>query len=119
MQTLAFWLTSMCSSLSMGYTVSYSFLLISIILEYFLSNPYICYLVYMKNPPFWLTYVKILFQAVPAYNYSLIFGGIVVKSGRHFDLMTKSWVEGPGFDYSDLFEGKSLSILKKDFQVIS
>ena len=118
MQVLSGCLTTIFTSFEAGHAAVYGFLLISIVLEYFINNPWICFLIYMENPSAWVVLLKIVLFFIPAFNYSIIFGGIVVKSGGHFDLEIKSWVQGPGFKYSDLFVGQSTSLFGVSCNVI-
>jgi len=110
MQILSCCLTTICTTFEAGHTAVYGFLLISIVLEYFINNPWICFLIYMENPPAWVFLLRLFLLFMPAFNYSIIFGGIVLKSGGHFDLEIKSWVQGPGFKFSDLWASQSTSL---------
>ena len=119
MQILSCCLAAICTTLEAGHTAVYGFLLISIVLQYFINNPWICFLIYMENPPAWVFLLRIILLFFPAFNYSIIFGGIVLKSGGHFDLEIKSWVQGPGFKYHDLWVSQSTSLFGVFCDVIS
>ena len=110
MQILSCCLAAICTTLEAGHTAVYGFLLISIVLQYFINNPWICFLIYMENPPVWVYLLRKVLLFFPAFNYSIIFGGIVLKSGGHFDLEIKSWIQGPGFKYHDLWVSQSTSL---------
>ena len=72
----------------------------------------------MENPPFWLSVVKSLLRIFPAFNYSILFGGVSMRSGLHFELDTNYWVQGPGFQSQDLDRDQSVEIYDVKYLVM-
>lgn len=110
LQTLAFWIASISANATIAYVFSYGVLLVCVVLTLFINNIGVCFMLFMKNPPVWFVPILWLFQAVPAFNYSLLFVSIGQKSGRHYDIISNSWQKGDGFTYPDLFVGQEGNI---------
>jgi len=119
MIALSFWITTICSNFAMSYTLTYGFLFLSVVLEYYMSNNYLCYLIFMEDPPLWLWLIRSLLRMLPAFNYSILFGGVSMRSGLHFELDTNYWVQGPGFQYQDLERDQSVEIYDIKYTVPS
>lgn len=109
MQTFAFFISTLCSDMTSGYSVAYGFLLIGFILESLLGNIFMVYLFFLKTNPEWFITFRTCLELYPAFHYSKIFGDIALESGRHYDTSSNRWVQGKGFTYEDLdktHEGK-------------
>lgn len=64
-------------------------------------------LFYRTDSSSWVEIVRALMSLYPAFKYSLIYADISIKSCRHYSLEEGRWVEGEGFNYSDLWEVNS------------
>jgi hypothetical protein len=102
MQFLAFFIGTLCSNLTTGYVVAYAVLLLGIVVEFILSNPYVIFIFYISDAPTWWYVFRKFLELYPAYSYSKIFADITMKSGGHYELMEGRWVKGPGYKYEDL-----------------
>lgn len=117
LQTLAFWITTLCSSSNSAYTVAFSVLLVSVVLQSFLTTSYVSFLFFLRDSPIWFVPIRFIFQLVPSYNFAVIFGQITMRSGRHYDLGDNYWQQGPGFTYRDLLRNNSGSLASLRFNV--
>ena len=103
LQSLAIWITTICATSNSAYTAAFSMLLVSVVLQSFLTTSYISFIFFIVEYPFWFIPIRLLLQLIPSYNFSVIFGQISLKSGRHYDLDDNYWRQGPGFAFDDLF----------------
>lgn len=117
LQAFAFWITTICGDSKTGYTVAFSFLLVSVVLQAFLTTAYISFMFFLEDPPFWFVPIQVLFQLIPSYNFSVIFGRITLLSGRHYDLNDNYWKQGPGFTYNDLLTSEEANLVGLDYKV--
>jgi len=117
LQALAFWITTLCSSSNSAYTVAFSVLLVSVVLQSFLTTSYVSFLFFLRDSPIWFVPIRFIFQLVPSYNFAVIFGQITMRSGRHYDLGDNYWQQGPGFTYRDLLRNNSGSLASLRFNV--
>lgn len=117
LQGLAFWITTICSDSKTGYTVAFSILLVSVVLQAFLATSYISFMFFLKDPPIWFIPIQVFFELIPSYNFAVIFGRITLLSGRHYDLNDNYWKQGPGFTYRDLLASQTASLAGLEIQV--
>jgi len=117
LQTLAFWITTLCSSSNSAYTVAFSVLLVSVVLQSFLTTSYVSFLFFLRDSPVWFLPIRYIFQLFPSYNFAVVFGQITLRSGRHYDLGDNYWKQGPGFTYRDLLRNNSGSLASLRFNV--
>ena len=118
LQAIAFWITTICESSNSAYTVAFSILLVSVVLQSFLTTSYITFMFFLVESPIWFLPIRILFLLVPSYNFAVIFGQIALKSGRHYNMDDNYWELGPGYNYNDLFIGNHGDLLGIKFNVI-
>ncbi|EGR27398.1 hypothetical protein IMG5_196680, partial [Ichthyophthirius multifiliis] len=101
---ISFLITNICTDTANGYSVAYGFLLMSIVLEFFLTNNFFVYYLYREDADFFIIFLKNAFITYPAYHYSKIFGDIAFKSGKHYSVQESRWIDGKEYTYQDLFE---------------
>ena len=93
MQSLAFFITTLCSNMNVGYTAAYAFLMLGIVMEFFLSNIYVVYLFYLTNSPDWFVIIRFMLSWFPVFSFSKIYGDIGLKSGKHYELLEGRWLQ--------------------------
>jgi ABC-type multidrug transport system ATPase subunit len=104
MQAVAFFISTLCSTMKMGYSVGYAFLLLAIVIEFFIGDIIGVYVFYLTSAPKWFRVIRSMLTLYPAWNFSKVFGEIAAGSGRHYDLVENRWILGPGFTYADLYK---------------
>lgn len=99
----AFFLSTLLSTQKQAYTMSYAFVLLSVILELVLSNGLLTYFIFFySEAAAGMKYFRAVFYTYPPFAYSLMFNGIARKAAVHFDDITAQWVDGKPFGFSDL-----------------
>lgn len=117
LQAIAFLITIICKSSNSAYTIAFSILLISVVLQSFLTTYFVTFMFFVVKTPIWFLPIRILFFFVPSYNFAVIFEQITMKSGRHYNMNDNYWELGPGYDYEDLFQGNQGNLLGIQFNV--
>ncbi len=92
-QINGFFLSTICSDAKNGYTLSYGFLLMSIVMEFFFANVFIVYFLHQDDLETWFKIVRFIFNFYPAYHFSKIYGDISLKSCKHYSLREGRWVQ--------------------------
>lgn len=80
---LGFCLTTLLKTAKVSYTISYSFLLIGIVLQSILESHLMMKLIHVKALPNWTDWVRWGFSFYPGYNFSKIYNDISSKAGGH------------------------------------
>ena len=119
LQAIAFWITTICESSNSAYTIAFSILLVSVVLQSFLTTSYITFMFFLINSPIWFVPIQLFFLLVPSYNFAVIFGQISLKSGRHYNMLDNYWELGPGYSFADLFSGSSGDLIGIRYHVDS
>lgn len=106
MLMLAFVLATLLSTTKAAYTVpltqvSYAFLLLGLVLQMFMTNVVILYLLYSDAIPHWVVYVRTILELYPPFNFSKSFGDIARKAANRYSSQEHKWVAGPGYTYHD------------------
>ena len=91
MMLLAFCLSTVISSLKTAYTISYAFLLLGLVLQLFMINVVLLYLLYLEIIPWWIRIIVFLLPLYPPFNFSKAFGDIARRSARHFSGGQSMW----------------------------
>ena len=99
MQFLAFLLSTLIGSLKTAYTISYAFLLLGLVLQLFMTNVYLLYLLYLDLIPGWISWVRFLLPFYPPFNFSKAFGDISHRSSRSYSARYHQWVPNSGFTW--------------------
>jgi len=89
----------------MAYTVSYAFILISVITTLALSDAIIIYkLFYNVNMPEWTKITKLGFYFMPSFHFTKVYGDVARITCKHVLTDNLIWVSGREFRYEDLFD---------------
>lgn len=119
MEMLAFLLSTLISNLKTAYTISYSFLLLGLVLQLFMTNVYLLYLLYLDIIPTWISWVRFILPFYPPFNFSKAFGDISHSSSRSYNYRYNQWMENGGFTWGKLVRGIHGSFAGGRYQVPS
>ena len=72
MQFLSLFISTLVSSLNSSNSVSYAFVLFSVVIELFISSPGLMAVLYKNNLPGWVTYFIHIMYIYPPFNYSKV-----------------------------------------------
>lgn len=100
-------ISTICPNTKTGYSVSYGFLLLAIVMELFFTSPMLIKYIHQHSEAFYHKLVLFLFGIYPAFHYSKIYNDIAESSTKHFSLTSGIWEEGVGYSYADLFKTRS------------
>ena len=89
----------MCPNSKTGYSVSYGFLLLAIVMELFFTSPMLIKYIHQKSDSVYQKIVLKLFGIYPAFHYSKIYNDIAESSTKHYSLSSGIWEEAIGFGY--------------------
>ena len=104
MVMLAFLISTVVSTETVANTMAYSFVLLSVLMQVIFSNTVVLYaMFYMDNLETWVIIVRSIFNMIPSFNFSRLFGQIVRITGSSFDGGEMKWNSGRRFLYKDLF----------------
>lgn len=117
MQTLAFFLSTIINSVKLAYTVSYSFVIIGLIIQAIISNSSLLKLLYEKDSPLGVQILRIILQIYPPFSFSKIITEITAKACYNFNMESYQWVKGPGFYWNNLFESLEGILFYFEFKV--
>lgn len=104
MVLLAFFLSTILKTLKSGYTVSYSFILIGLVIQAVLSDYLVIYSLYNVDLPGWIRIIIFILNLYPPFNFSKAFDDIATKAAPRFDYNELRWVDGTEYTWSDLFK---------------
>jgi len=91
MNTLGFLLSSISTNSKTGYTISYSFLLISFVYQVFLTTPQSILMFYGEGDSFKIfRLMGTLFNYYIGFNYVKIWSDMMFIAGSHFDPLIKA-----------------------------
>ncbi|EAR96275.2 transporter family ABC domain protein (macronuclear) [Tetrahymena thermophila SB210] len=105
--SIGFFITTICSDVKLGYTVAYAFLLFSVVMEMFMSTPAFIFYLYQDDPDLFVEILLKIFSLYPAFHYSKLFHDVAQRTNKHYEIAAGRWVQGPGFNYEDIFENFS------------
>lgn len=98
---LAMFICSFASSMTQGFLIACAFVLVTIILELFISNPTVTILVYLNTTKWYFFLIKNLLPFYPPFNFSRVFGSIASQAGYNLDPNQRIWVKGAGYHWSN------------------
>jgi hypothetical protein len=98
MQMLSFFLSTLSPTLKAANAISYGIVLFAIVVESFVANNNLLVFLFTNDASGLVIFLKMFLSFYPPFNYTKFFTNISQNSGNHFDLMTRKWVGGPGYD---------------------
>lgn len=99
MIALACFLATVLKSMKAGYTISYGFILGGLVLQSFMANVRLLYMLHSDMLPMWIRIVHYILFLYPPFNFAKAYGDIARRSGRRFSRHDRAWVNGPGFTW--------------------
>ena len=84
MVIFAFFLSTILKTLKSGYTVSYSFILIGLVMEAVMSDYLVIYSLYNIYLPWWVSPILFILNLYPPFNFSKAFDDIATKAAPKF-----------------------------------
>lgn len=84
---VAFSITAVVSSKSLGMSVIYGFVLYSIVMQWLFSGGYILELLYMDTAKTIVKVLKVIFNLYPSYHFTKIFADVSRTADNHFDTL--------------------------------
>ncbi|KAF9407456.1 ATP-binding cassette sub- A member 1 [Podila epigama] len=101
MVSLAFWITTMVKSSRTAILIGIFLFIIGLLFESMVfSNPYVGYIWYDSGTTPVLRHVLMF---IPFFNFGKIFLDMSIFATGRFDLLTETYIPGPGFHWSDLY----------------
>lgn len=104
MVLFAFFLSTILKTLKSGYTVSYSFILIGLVMEAVMSDYLVIYSLYNIDLPWWVSPIIFILNLYPPFNFSKAFDDIATKAAPKFSYTELRWVDGTEYTWKDLFK---------------
>jgi hypothetical protein len=112
-------LTTMMSSQTMAYTVSYSLLLISVITVAGLVDPIVIYkLFYNIDMPSFTQYFRIVYEFLPCFHFVKIYGDISRITCFHHLPEEFLWIPGREYQFEDMFATISGKLATQDRYIV-
>lgn len=102
--SVAFFLNTVIHNQSTAYTVSYTFILVSVITTMALVDVAVMYkLFFNTDMPEWSKYFKAVFELMPSFHFSKMFGDISRVTCFHLAFEGMLWMPGREWITEDLF----------------
>jgi hypothetical protein len=99
----------------MAYTVSYAFILISVITTLALADIVVIYKLFFNlDMPEWTVIFRYIFSLMPSFHFTKLYGDLARVTCRHMITEHLIWVEGRPFETEDFFREASGSFATKD-----
>ena len=118
MVIFAFFLSTILKTLKSGYTVSYSFILIGLVMEAVMSDYLVIYSLYNIDLPWWVSPILFILNLYPPFNFSKAFDDIATKAAPKFSYDELRWVDGTEYTWTDLFKRiKGKTALETEYNV--
>ncbi|KAG0269989.1 ATP-binding cassette sub- A member 1 [Actinomortierella ambigua] len=102
MVTMAFWLTTMVKASRTAILIGIFLFIIGLLFQSMVfSNPFVGYIWYDEGTS---PVAKYVLMFLPFFNFGKIFLDISMLSTGRYDVLTDTYVPGPGFHWSDLYQ---------------
>ncbi|KAK3843110.1 MAG: hypothetical protein J3R72DRAFT_119764 [Linnemannia gamsii] len=101
MVTMAFWITTMVKASRTAILIGIFLFIIGLLFESMVfSNPFVGYIWYDEGTS---VAGKYCLMFIPFFNFGKIFLDMSLFSAGRFDLLTATYIKGPGFHWNDLY----------------
>ena len=101
MVTMAFWITTMVKVSRTAILIGIFLFIIGLLFESMVfSNSYVGYIWYDSGTSVVAKYVLMF---IPFFNFGKIFLDMSLYASGHLDLLTQTYIPGPGFHWNDLY----------------
>lgn len=95
---LSFFLSTLSPTLKAANAISYGIVLFAIVVESFVANNNLLVFLFVDDAGFLISFLKGFLTLYPPFSYTKIFTNIAQYSGNHFDLNTRKWEPGSGYN---------------------
>lgn len=103
----------------MGYTISYSLLLISVIITMALADAMVIYKIFFNlDMPEWTMYLRWFFELLPCFHFAKLYGDVARVTSNHLIPEHLLWVPGREFRTEDIFTEVHGVFFTKDRYVV-
>jgi ABC-2 family transporter protein len=103
--SIAFLLLTVIHNQSTAYTLSYTFILISMITTMALMDSAVTYKLFFNiDMPEWSVYVLYIFEMMPSFHFSKLYSDVTRVTSNHLSFEGMLWVLGREWEYDDLFK---------------
>ena len=107
MTFLGFTLSTTLKTSKSGYTASYAFFLVGLVLQLLMSSDELFIVLYMRGHPTWVYVIRFILSMYPGFNFSKMLIDVSKKSANHFDHTEGTWVPGDGYTWTDFYQSES------------
>lgn len=115
----AFCLLTLIHNQSTAYTLSYTFILVSVITIMGLMDAASIYkLFYNIDMPEWSAYIRQIFEFMPAFHFTKLYSDVTRVTGNHLAFEGMLWVPGRQWEFEDLFKESKGQFMTKDRYVV-
>lgn len=116
---IAFFLLTLIHNQSTAYTMSYTFILVSMITTMALLDAAVTYKLFFNiDMPQWTIYFRYVFQLFPSFHFTKLYSDVTRVTSSHLSFEGMLWVPGRKWEYSDLFRTTHGQFMTKDRYVI-
>lgn len=99
----------------MGYTISYSILLLSVIATNSMSDGLVIYKIFFNlDMPEWTKYLRYCFELLPSFHFVKLYADIARITSSHLHPEYLLWVPGREFKFEDMSTNPSGTFFTKD-----
>ena len=106
MTFLGFALSTTLKTSKSGYTASYAFFLIGLVLQLLMSSEELFIVLHMRGFPTWVYVIRFILSMYPGFNFSKMLIDVSKKSAHHFEHSEGTWVAGSGFTWYDFYQSE-------------
>jgi hypothetical protein len=106
MQMLSFFLSTLSPTLKAANAISYGIVLFAIVVESFVANNNLLVFLFADDVSILIFLLKAFLTLYPPFSYTKIFTSITQYSGNHFNLNSRKWESGSGYNMTIFCEEK-------------
>eukprot|EP00743_Colponemidia_sp_Colp-15_P008092 GILK01008768.1.p1 GENE.GILK01008768.1~~GILK01008768.1.p1 ORF type:complete len:953 (+),score=144.68 GILK01008768.1:132-2990(+) len=107
MLVFAFWISTFIQRSKTAYTACYTFILLGLVLQLFLSNPLVAQFVYSEGLKDWIPVVRTFLSFYPPFNFAKAYGDVATRAAKVYDPESRIYKAGPGYSLSDMYRTRS------------
>jgi hypothetical protein len=102
--SIAFFLLTIIHNQSTAYTISYTFILVSVINTMALMDASVVYkLFYNLDMPDWSEYFRMIFELLPSFHFNKLYCDLNRVTCYHISFEGMLWVPGRPWETEDMF----------------
>ena len=113
--SIAFFLLTIIHNQQTAYTISYTYILVSVITIMALMDAMVTYkLFFSLDMPGWSDYFRMIFELMPSFHFTKLFSDVVRVTCCHMSFEGMTWIPGRQWETEDLFREVGGAFLTKD-----